>query len=918
MGLSAQSRDVYEVEYDGYTLQFLTQDGAYECKVRIGEKPTVPTAIEIPSSVDLGEWYDYDVIGISEFGFQDCDKITSIVMPNTIREIDGNAFTNCTSMNNVDLPENLETIGSYAFSGCSRLVQFTVPASVTVVDEGAFSSCLDLSFVTFEDKPGEITFGAEVFSNCPNLESVTFGKERTIKKLTFGMFRSCESLSSIEIENTSIESIYSECFSGCSSLTNITLPATLVNIYEEAFYNCSNLTEVYFSDNSQIENIHEKAFAECNQLKKITFGNNTQLTQIGMEFSRCPIEEISFGDNSKLNEIINAAFSGVSTLKSFTFGDNPVLTSIGDDSFKYCTNLTNFTIPSTVALIGRSAFEGCEKLSSVIIPKGVSSIGNSTFKDCTSLTYAYIPNTVTTIVNYAFANCSKLATIECRAEEVPQSSAGIFDGCPSNMIIKVPANSVEAYKAKTPWNNYTVQALPIYGITNFVAEGIDLYSIKLSWDALSGASEYMIYRDGELLKVVTTTSYTDTDLDVLSEYCYTIKCEDEVSEEKCASPIIKTPEIISGEYGRLYSSKCIIIEYGKIDGVSTYHIYRDGEYYDECYYGYDNDEIVKYYDKNIETGETYCYQVKAVCEGYQGGTSVSKDSEFSEKVCVKAAQESPENFTAKLVGISSIELSWDPVQNADSYAVYQYHSPEESTIAMVVYTTSVTFENLSSDTEYCFYVTVTTGLGTSGPSNIACAKLGTIDVPENLKVVSNSSTSVDLTWDAVNGATGYHVYQYYNQEYLDLGYIQTNSSHIDGLYTNVEYCFAVTAVNENVVLGNGNVLESEYSEVKCVTTEEPENPEQPEDPEQPGDGVEENVASFKLYPNPVENELFIVAEMNIEEVVVYDIYGRKTMGQQVNEITSQQVVDVADLEAGVYFVKVITNNGEIVKRFVKE
>ena len=162
MGLSAQSRYVHEVEYNGYTLQFLPQDGAYECKVRIGEKPTVPTAIEIPNTVNSDGLYD--VIGISEFGFQDCDKITSIVMPNTIREIDGNAFTNCTSMNNVDLPENLEIIGSYAFSGCSRLVQFTVPASVTVVDEGAFSSCLDLSFVTFEDKPGEITFGAEVLN----------------------------------------------------------------------------------------------------------------------------------------------------------------------------------------------------------------------------------------------------------------------------------------------------------------------------------------------------------------------------------------------------------------------------------------------------------------------------------------------------------------------------------------------------------------------------------------------------------------------------------------------------------------------------------------------------------------------------------------------------------------------------------
>ena len=84
------------------------------------------------------------------------------------------------------------------------------------------------------------------------------------------------------------------------------------------------------------------------------------------------------------------------------------------------------------------------------------------------------------------------------------------------------------------------------------------------------------------------------------------------------------------------------------------------------------------------------------------------------------------------------------------------------------------------------------------------------------------------------------------------------------------------------------------------------------------DAIEENTASFNVYPNPVENELFIATEMNVEEIAVYDVYGRQALSQQVNETTSQQVVNVAELNEGVYFVKIVTDNGEIVKRFVKK
>ena len=83
------------------------------------------------------------------------------------------------------------------------------------------------------------------------------------------------------------------------------------------------------------------------------------------------------------------------------------------------------------------------------------------------------------------------------------------------------------------------------------------------------------------------------------------------------------------------------------------------------------------------------------------------------------------------------------------------------------------------------------------------------------------------------------------------------------------------------------------------------------------ESINENTISLNLYPNPAGDVLFLATEMNVKEVSIYDIYGR-TVRQQVNKTTGQQVIDVADLENGIYFINIKTDNGNIVERFVKK
>ena len=83
-------------------------------------------------------------------------------------------------------------------------------------------------------------------------------------------------------------------------------------------------------------------------------------------------------------------------------------------------------------------------------------------------------------------------------------------------------------------------------------------------------------------------------------------------------------------------------------------------------------------------------------------------------------------------------------------------------------------------------------------------------------------------------------------------------------------------------------------------------------------GIDDNIYNnISIYPNPVDDILSIETETQIDEIAIYDIYGRQALSQRVNKSTSQQVVDVANLKAGVYFIKIKTDKENIVKRFVK-
>ena len=74
---------------------------------------------------------------------------------------------------------------------------------------------------------------------------------------------------------------------------------------------------------------------------------------------------------------------------------------------------------------------------------------------------------------------------------------------------------------------------------------------------------------------------------------------------------------------------------------------------------------------------------------------------------------------------------------------------------------------------------------------------------------------------------------------------------------------------------------------------------------------------YAIYPNPVNDRLYIETHSLTQTIEIYDVFGRP----QVTETPSHQgnlTIDVSNLNSGIYFVKVVTEKGEVVKKFAKK
>ncbi|MBQ2045868.1 MAG: leucine-rich repeat protein [Muribaculaceae bacterium] len=232
-------------------------------------------SVTIPSSITTGSG-TYTVTSINAHAFNDCERLTSVSIPNSVTKIGHYAFADCTGLTEITVPNSVTTIGNFAFFRCTSLTSITIPNSITSIGSDAFRSCSGLTVhisdlsawckIDFSDNESNPLYSAEKFKlNGTEITDLVIPNNITkIKQYAFYKF---SGIAKVTIPN-SVISIGSSAFYGCTGLTSLTIPNSVTNIDSYAFQSCDGLIEVTIG--SSVAKIGTAAFGDCNNLLDVT------------------------------------------------------------------------------------------------------------------------------------------------------------------------------------------------------------------------------------------------------------------------------------------------------------------------------------------------------------------------------------------------------------------------------------------------------------------------------------------------------------------------------------------------------------------------------------------------------------------------------------------------------------------------
>lgn len=360
----------------------------------------------------------------------------------------------------------------------AAFTKVTLPSTITTVSEGAFSSCTKLTDVAFADEV--TTIGKQAFVGCTALKELDLNK---VANIAAEAFKGCTTLATMFSSYKGVVNAHGTAFDGLNK-GNITLQvaSNMVDRYKaDAVWKDFNIAANRYKlegiwyelsgNNAMVvkEKSGEGNYSELTgkvTIPKDVVINGKYYTVTSLEvgaFQYAPFEELDI--RCQVTILPEGCCFAMPNLTKV--GLPETLVKIDVDAFNSCSALRYFNelyvlrcadFPN-LTTIGESAFAN-SRLSSVYLNGNVTKVGEYAFFNCTHLHDLILGEKLTTIGKYAFSGCTEISWFHNYAAKPQPYTTGMLEGVSKQTVIRVPFNSLNAYKTADGWKDFRIYAEP--------------------------------------------------------------------------------------------------------------------------------------------------------------------------------------------------------------------------------------------------------------------------------------------------------------------------------------------------------------------------------------------------------------------------------------------------------------------------
>lgn len=298
--------------------------------------------------------------------------------------------------------------------------------------------------------------------------------------------------------------------------------------------------------------------------------------------------------------------------------------------------------------------------------------------------------------------------------------------------------------------------------------------LKLTWSKVNGATGYNVYRKLEndknykLIKTINgngNVEFTDSGLKCGVKYYYRVngfRTVDSKNYEGLGSKDylgLTTPAQPALKSAKSLGYNTISIEWTKVEGATGYDIYRKTTGTYSKIGTVDKQSTVTFKDEKAVTGVRYQYTVRA----FYNKNGIKKVSTYENYIHGTAYPSNPNLTSVTSVEYNAIELKWDKVDGANGYKIYRKLPSDKNykeLITLYGQTDKYTDQTVTCGTTYQYIIKsfrYENGKAyNSGNSSVVTCK--SVPPVVKVKVASTGYNSLNVSWEKVNGATGYRIY----------------------------------------------------------------------------------------------------------------------------------------------------------------